>query len=341
MGIFDKFFGRKQDSRSDPKEKKARKDPQKGDAKSQKKGKGKSDKKAPRKGRLDGEPKKALRKEPLDISANFRLDRHAFTGTMSKFHVAQEIGTKKLYGLKILDQEKLDYFNNRFKGLKKPSEGEIALKINHPNVVETFEYGKTTTGEHYILMEYINGPGLDQAIRKNDHSLFPNRLKLIREMAKAIQAVHDHGFIHRDVCPRNFICYKDFTWCKLIDFGLTLPDEPPYKMPGNRTGTPQYMAPEIVRRRKTDQRLDVFAFGVTVYRFLTFEHPWGSTDTTGKAALSHDTVDVIPIQEHRPYLNRKIVSAVHKCLEVDSGKRMPDCKSFLNAIRGVDAEDEN
>ncbi|MDA7932697.1 MAG: serine/threonine-protein kinase [Mariniblastus sp.] len=279
-------------------------------------------------------------KERLDVSARFRLDRHAFTGTMSKFHVAQEIGTNKLFGIKFLDDEKTAYFNSRFKGLNKPNEGEIALQIHHPHIVETYEYGTTTKGEQYILMEYINGPGLDISIRKRDASLFPDRMKLIREMADSIQAVHDQGFIHRDVCPRNFICYKDFTWLKLIDFGLTVPNERPYKMPGNRTGTPQYMAPEIVRRRETNQKLDVFSFGVTVYRFLTFEHPWRSTDTTGQAALAHDTSEVTPILEHRPDLNQKLAKAIHKCLEPDVNKRMDSCKKFLTAIRQVKTETE-
>jgi serine/threonine-protein kinase len=279
------------------------------------------------------------KKAPLDVSARFRLDRHAFTGTMSKFHVAQEIGTKKLFGLKFLDEEKTAYFNSRFKGLNKPSEGEIALQIRHPQIVETYEFGVTTTGQEYIMMEYINGPGLDISIRQRDPSMFPNRIKLIREMAEAIQSVHEHGFIHRDVCPRNFICYKDFTWLKLIDFGLTVPDEPPYRMPGNRTGTPQYMAPEVVRRRATDRTLDIFSFGVTAYRFLTFEHPWRSTDTTGKAALAHDTSEITPILEHLPKLNRKLASAIHKCLEVNPDKRMPSCKQFLTSIRGVEKEE--
>lgn len=282
---------------------------------------------------------KNRKKEALDVSARFRLDRHAFTGTMSKFHVAQEIGTNKLYGLKLLDGEKTEYFNNRFKGLNKPPEGEIAMQIKHPNIVETYEYGVTTTGQEYIMMEYIEGPGLDIAIRQKNADLFPDRLKLIREMATALQSVHEHGYIHRDVCPRNFICYKDFTWIKLIDFGLTVPDEPPYKMPGNRTGTPQYMSPEIVRRRKTDNRLDIFSFGITMYRFLTFEHPWRSTDTTGKAALAHDTSDVTPILEHRPNLNKTLAKAIHKCIEITPEKRMPSAKQFLQTIRNVKGEE--
>ena len=283
--------------------------------------------------------KKTGQQERLDISARFRLDRHAFTGTRSKFHVVQEIGTKKVYGLKILDDEKTAYFNARFKGLKKPSEGEIALKIKHPNIVETYEYGLTTTGKQYIIMEYINGPGLDILIRRRDASVFPDRLKLIREMASAIQTVHDHGFIHRDVCPRNFICFNDLSWLKLIDFGLTVPDEPPYRLPGNRTGTPQYMAPEIVRRRATDHRVDIFSFGVTAYRFLTMEHPWGSTDTTGKAALAHDSSAITPILQHRPSLNKSLARAVHQCLEIDPNKRLDSCKKFLSAIRNVEHED--
>jgi serine/threonine-protein kinase len=291
-------------------------------------------------GSREGTPKKKIGRTPgrLDVSARFRLDRHAFTGTMSRFQVAKEIGTKKLFGIKFLDAEKAAFFNARFKGLNKPHEAEIAMRITHPQIVATYEYGYTTTEEEYILMEYVDGPGLDTVIRQKDASLFPDRLLLIRQMAETIQCVHDEGFIHRDVCPRNFICLRDLSSLKMIDFGLTVPDTPPFRQPGNRTGTPQYMAPEIVRRRETSTRLDVFAFGVTVYRLLTFEHPWSSTDTTGKAALIHDTEKPTSILDHRPQLNEKLAEAIHKCLLPDPDQRMASCKAFLGAIRGVETE---
>jgi len=276
----------------------------------------------------------------IDVSKRFEMDRHAFSGTMSKFRVAKEIGTGKLYGLKFLDAKKLEHFRSRFKGLNKPEEGEIAMQINRPLIVETYEYGKTAQGQEYILMEYIDGTGLDNVIRKKRTEIVPNRLKMIKQMAQAIQVVHDLGFIHRDVCPRNFICHSELTGVRLIDFGLTIPDEPPYRLPGNRTGTPQYMAPEIVRRKATDARVDVFALGVTMYRMLTWEHPWGSKDTTGMAALTHDTAQVTSIFEHRPDLNKKLGEAVHKCMEVNVDNRMGSCKRFLNAIRGVNSEFE-
>ncbi|MFM7115554.1 MAG: serine/threonine protein kinase [Planctomycetota bacterium] len=259
---------------------------------------------------------------------------------MSKFHVAHEIATGKVYGIKLLEKEKLTQFRDRFKGLKRPEEGEIGMKIDHPRVAKTYEWGKTTTGQEYILMEYVDGPGVNTILRDMSFDWIPHRLTHIRQMAEAIQAVHDAGFIHRDICPRNFICYKDYTWLKLIDFGLTVPNEPPFRQPGNRTGTPQYMAPEIIRRRGTDPRVDIFAFGVTVYRMLTNEHPWGATDTTALAALAFDQKKAEEITKFRPNLNVKLARAVHRCLEIRPEARFESCKQFLSAISEVKTEDE-
>ena len=70
-------------------------------------------------------------------------------------------------------------------------------------------------------MEYIDGPGLNVVIKKRDLAIVPHRMRLIRLMAEALQAVHEAGFIHRDICPRNYICTSDLKNIKLIDFGLS------------------------------------------------------------------------------------------------------------------------
>ena len=276
----------------------------------------------------------------LDITARFELERHSFSGTMSKFRVAREIETNKRMGLKLLAAEKLKTFNDRFKGLNKPPEAEIGLKIKHERVVETYEYGLTTTGQEFILMEYVHGPGLNAVIKdkKRRDELKPVRLHFIRQMCESIQAVHDAGFIHRDVCPRNFIVHHDMKWLKLIDFGLTVPNEPEYRQPGNRTGTPQYMAPEIVRRRETDPRVDIFALGVSFYRMLSFEHPWASTDTTGMAALVHDQKPHNDILQHRPDLHPKLADMVNKCLAPLADNRPESAKKILRMIKDVETE---
>lgn len=275
----------------------------------------------------------------LDVSARFELTREAVSGTMSKFRAAREIQTGKILGLKLLDPDKTNTFENRFKGLNKPSEGEIAFAIKHPCVVETYEHGFTTTGQRYIIMEYLDGPGLNTLINTRSPLLEGRRLPLIRQMAQAVQAVHDAEFIHRDICPRNFICSPDLSSLKLIDFGLTVPATREFMQPGNRTGTPLYMAPEIVRRRWTDKRVDIFALGVTVYRLCTFEYPWPASDATGKGALTHDTHEPTDILTYRPQLHRTLAKAIHACLAAKPVDRPDSAEQFLKMIRNVETED--
>ncbi|MEZ6105986.1 MAG: protein kinase [Pirellulaceae bacterium] len=113
---------------------------------------------------------------------------------------------------------------------------------------------------------------------------------MMRDMAEAIAAVHAAGFIHRDICPRNFIINPQGTHATLIDFGLTVPDKAEFRQPGNRTGTPLYMAPEIVRRRPTDKRVDLFAAPESPhYRLLSRRASLvGRWRPGGMAALQHD-----------------------------------------------------
>ena len=282
--------------------------------------------------------KEMFRAKKLDVTARFELDRHSTSGTMSNFHLAREIGTGKPFGLKFLNVEKLKTFEARFKGLKKkPNEGEIGLRINHPRIVRTYEFGKTVAGKPYILMEYVDGQGLHTLIQEKSPLLDDNRIVLIREMAEAIGAVHAAGFIHRDICPRNFIVSPDGKHLTLIDFGLTLPNDPDFRQPGNRTGTPLYMAPEIVRRRTTDKRVDLFAFGVTAFRLLSNEHPWSSgADTTGKAALQHDTNPPTDLLKIRPDVDPRLAKLVMQCLESNRDKRPESAEAVLRSLRGID-----
>jgi serine/threonine-protein kinase len=276
----------------------------------------------------------------FDVSERFEILREAVSGTMSNFHFVKDIKTGKSYGLKLIDKEKMLAFDSRFKGLKKPTEGEIAVGMKHPRIVETYEYGETKSGQPYVLMEFIDGTGLHTLIKAQDVSLRNHRLTLIRQMAEAVDAVHRAGYIHRDICPRNFIVMPGCESLKLIDFGLTVPAKREYMLPGNRTGTPLYMAPEIVRRRDTDQRVDIFALGVTCYLLCTGKHPWVSSDTTGRAALQHDTQAPIPILTANPKLNKTLAQAIMSAMDADPNKRPESADAFLKLIRNVKHEED-
>ena len=275
----------------------------------------------------------------LDVEARFERLRSSVSGTMGDFSVVRDRQENRIVGLKLCDPEKFATFEARFKGLKKPTEGEIALQMDHPRVMKTFEAGMTTKNQHYLVSEFIEGPGLQQIVQKrNEKALRGRRLNLIRQMAEAIAYVHKKGFIHRDVCPRNFICYEDLENLKLIDFGLTVPAKKEFMQPGNRTGTPLFMAPEIVRRRATDQRVDVFAFGVTAYNVCCFEFPWPSADTSGRAALHHDTAPPVELLKFCPDLNPVLAKAIMNCMQADLGKRTDSMDRFLSQIERLKSE---
>jgi serine/threonine-protein kinase len=278
---------------------------------------------------------KAMFDGNLNVSQRYELLREAVSGTMSSFYVARDIASGEIVGLKILDEEKTNFFENRFKGLSKPSEGEIGMKLDHPRVVKTLAHGKTTEGERYLLMEYLPGPGLNTLIKERNPKLQKNVLPLIRQMAEALGVVHKAGFIHRDICPRNFICNTEVTELKLIDFGLTVPATREFMQPGNRTGTPNYMAPEVVRRRATDHRLDIFALGVTYYQMVTGELPWPSQDATGKAAMLHDTKEPIPILQVRPSLDPQLADVIMKCMATRPESRPQSTDEILKALANV------
>ncbi len=286
-------------------------------------------------------PSSTARRSRVHIEKRFEVLRTAVSGSMSNFYMARDRENDDIIGLKVADPEKSKLFESRFKELKKPAEGEIAMAIEHPSVVKTLEHGTTRDREAYIVMEYIKGPGLHNLIYNNDSILDGKRIHLIRQMAEALGAVHDAGFVHRDVCPRNYICSPDSESIKLFDFGLTLPDQQSFRQPGNRTGTPLYMAPEVVRRKWTDRRLDIFSLGVTLYELCTFTLPWPKTETSGLAALAHDTDKPKDILELKPDLNQKIAAAIMKSISADADDRFGTIPEFLTAIQDCQHENEN
>ncbi len=253
--------------------------------------------------------------------------------------MARDRETEQIVGLKILDKKKTAQLDMRFRGLNKPSEGEIATSFDHPHIVRTLGFGITTKGEQFLVMEFLDGPGLNSLIIGRSELLQGNRLKLMKQAAEALHVVHEAGYIHRDVCPRNFVCAPDATSLKMIDFGLTVPARKEFMQPGIRTGTPNYMSPEVVRRKPTDQRLDIFAFGVSMYEMFSFELPWQRGTGDGMAAMSHGQSEPAPLEQFYPTIHPTLSDAIKKCLIAEPEKRTQSMKQFLSAIANLDHED--
>jgi serine/threonine-protein kinase len=279
---------------------------------------------------------KLFKGSKTNLKTRFELLREAISGTMSTFYMARDRNTKEIVGLKILDREKTAHLESRFVGIEKPKEGDIAVSISHPHIVRTMEHGISTDNEQFLVMEFLDGPGLNSLIVGRSEALLGKRLNLLRQAAEALGAVHRAGYIHRDICPRNFVADKNCDSLKLIDFGLTVPNVPPFTLPGNRTGTANYMAPEVVRRRNTSTRLDIFSFGVTAYELCAFDLPWPRG--TGAAAMAHGSMEPADLRKYCPKIDPRLEKAIYACLESEPEKRPASLEEFLKMIKNVQHE---
>lgn len=250
---------------------------------------------------------------------------------MSKVWRARDMSLGRTVCLKLLDKEKTAKFELRFVGLNKPREGAICTSLRHKNIVQTFEYGMTTEGEPFLVMELVDGMGLNFLIETKSPQLAGNRVSILAQIADALEYLHGQGFLHRDICPRNVMVTRDGV-VKLIDFGLTIPNRPEFCKPGNRTGTPNYLAPEVIRRTTTDHRVDLFALGVTAYEVYTTALPWEKAQSL-QTLLSHMNSPGKDPRELMPKLDEKTSRFLLKSIERDPSLRFQNAAEFREALQ--------
>ena len=214
----------------------------------------------------------------------------------------------------------------------------MAIHLVHPHIVRTFEYGSTNKGEHFMVMEFIDGVSF-QFIRETRSARTAEKLELLAQAAEGMAALHAAGFIHHDINPRNFLVTRD-QHVKLIDFGLSIPNRPPFCGPGNRTGTVQYMAPELLRREPIDDRIDIFAFGVMAFELLTERLPY---DATTNAVLMLQRINVEPLDPAvvKPQLSEELCALLRQLTAKRREQRWAEMKTLPEALRNVPASERS
>ncbi len=283
---------------------------------------------------------KKSRVEKVDIARRFELLARVGQGSMSKVWRARDSMTGRMLAIKVLDKVKTERFESRFLGLKKPSEGEVAVSLQHPNIVKTIEFGTTTTDEQYLMMDYVDGLSLSYLVDTQNEQMQDNCLNYIIQLGEAVDYLHKQNWIHRDLCPRNVMIDSDNT-VKLIDFGLVVPNTPDFQKPGNRTGTANYMAPELIKRQKTDQRIDVFSFAVTAYEMCSKRLPWDVPDQeTLDTVLQHINKPPKPLTSLAPHIDPRVADILMKGLLPNPNDRWQSMAELLIPLRKVHEEIE-
>ena len=276
----------------------------------------------------------------VDVARRFELLARVGQGSMSKVWRARDVMTGRMLAVKVLDKMKTERFESRFIGLKKPGEGEISISLQHPNVVKTIEHGMTTTDEPYLVMDFVEGLSLSYLVDVQNEQMQTHRLNYVIQLGEAISYLHRQNWIHRDLCPRNVMVDQD-NLVKLIDFGLVVPNTPDFQKPGNRTGTANYMAPELIKRQKTDQRIDIYSFSVTAYEMYTKRLPWDvAAQETLDTVLQHINKPPTPIKQLVPDIHPLVAETIMKGLQSNPDNRWQTIDEMLNPLRRAHDEIE-
>ena len=203
----------------------------------------------------------------------YRIDGVAGQGGMGVVYRATQLGLDRPVALKVIAVElanNLD-FRNRFK-----SEAQLAASIDHPNVVPVFEAGEAD-GVLYLAMRYVEGTDLRSLVDR-EGGLAPERaVRIIWQVAAALDAAHRRGLVHRDVKPPNvLIADEGDEHAYLTDFGLTKHAAAAggITRTGQFVGTPDFVAPEQIRGEAADARADIYALGGVLFHALTGRTPF-------------------------------------------------------------------
>ena len=209
-------------------------------------------------------------------------------------------------------------------------------RIDHPRVVHIYEYGWTSEGEPFIVMQYVEGKTLRAAM--GDRAMGPERAAhIVSQLGAALTAVHDAGVVHRDLKPENVMLQTSYgdEFAILIDFGIAKLEVSRAERSEHKTwaGTPLYMAPEQLRGYPIPAS-DVWALGVVAYELVTGRRPFSAADI-----LMLKDAEAAPVTEPRalcPALPKVAQAVILKALSYDPAQRHTHAhemgREFLRAV---------
>jgi serine/threonine-protein kinase len=218
-------------------------------------------------------------------------------------------------------------------------EVQAVTALSHINTVRVYDYGRTDDGTFYYVMEYLDGPTLEQLVRDGG-PLPPGRVVyLLRQVCGALAEAHATGLVHRDLKPGNVIIaalggQRDVA--KLLDFGLVqdLSADPDTRLTrtGTVLGTPAYMSPEqAAGESEVDARSDVYSLGAVAFFALTGRPPFHGKGL-GQVLAAHRAERAPSLLEVRQDVPVDLAAVVARCLAKDPTDRFPSARELERAL---------
>ena len=262
----------------------------------------------------------------LERNDRFALRKVLGSGAMAVAFEVEDRQTHRIVALKILVQRS-PKLAARFQ-----QEGELLLRIDHPNVVRVFEVG-VLDGFPFFSAEYMDGGTLQEKLQERPKLPIAQAVDIALECLSGLQACHERGIVHRDLKPANILFGRD-GHAKVADLSIAKDYGSTDRLTqvGLRLGTPRYWSPEQARGEIAGVASDLYSMGLIVYEMLAGVHPLPSealSDVLKRAIRS----EVPPLRSVVAEIPEPIAEVVHRALASRIDDRYPSAEEFSCRLR--------
>lgn len=260
---------------------------------------------------------------PQLIAGRFRIEREIGRGGMGAVYLATHLDLERPVAVKIIRPEFASDADVSDRFIR---EARTMAKLRHPNAAMIFDAGNLPDGRHFIVMEFVEGETLSQALARQGRFSFTEAIDIATQICDVLEEAHRLGIIHRDLKPSNIllgkrgVCVLDFGVAKVLASSAESTATHASTGSGQLIGTPRYMSPEQCLGQRVGARSDLYSLGVLLYEMLAGRPPF--IDPLQSALLvKQATAPAPPLPRLRPDIPRSLALAVHSLLAKRSEDR--------------------
>jgi len=277
------------------------------------------------------------------INGKFEIHGVIANGGMGRIYRGEQVPLGRAVAVKVLhskytSSQEDPAFQKRFF-----LEASILSKLQHPNIVTVFDYGRIEGLEdesYFMAMEFLVGETLHRRLRALGALPPPEAIGLVRQIAKGLREAHRQGVVHRDLKPSNIMMVPENDGTeivKILDFGLVkvlADDSEELTKEGTFLGSPRYMSPEQIAHGRVDHRTDVYSLGVILYHCLCGRTPFENENSV-HTLMAHLQLPVPAMRERNPAVDvpAPLEAFARRCLEKDPNARPATMEEFLRGLR--------
>jgi len=281
------------------------------------------------------------------FGSRYEIIRPLKQGAMGRVYLARQTDIDRRVVVKALPtqfsmDEKL---SERFK-----IEMKVMSVLEHPNTIRLYDFGTTSTGEFFIVMEFVDGVDVQTEVVDNGR-MHPNRvIRLGLQVARALHAAHSEGVIHRDLKPENIMIrdlYGEKDVVKVLDFGIAKYEpkgesssgadsgrKPRLTTKGMVVGTPQYISPEQATAEPLDRRTDIYSLGCVLYFAAVGTAPFDDSNIMAVLYAHINTTPPSPAEVAG--VPHQLSELIMRCMEKVPQKRYQTAAEVAQALLAVD-----